>query len=187
MYKRQQLTEAEFESARYDELDDMVSTTGVAFLGLSIGCARCHDHKFDPITAEDYYRFAANFTTTIRAEVKLDLNPDENQKKREQYEADLQRLKEALDTYESNTLITEFQKWLDDTPLDPETTTAWNLLSGKLSSSANSQFTLQSDGSLLATGTAPAGEVLTYETEIGVSNATAIRLEALSDGSLPRF
>jgi hypothetical protein len=39
-----QLTEMEFESARYDELDDMVATTGVAMLGLSIGCARCHDH-----------------------------------------------------------------------------------------------------------------------------------------------
>ena len=181
-----QLTEAEFESARYDELDDMVSTTGVAFLGLSIGCARCHDHKFDPITAEDYYRFAANFTTTIRTEVKLDLNPDENQKKREQYEADLERLKQELAAYESDTLVKEFQKWLDDTPLDPETTAAWNLMSGKLSSSANSQFTLQSDGSLLATGSAPAGEVLTYETEIGVSNAKAIRLEALSHASLPR-
>ena len=70
--------------------------------------------------------------------------------------------------------------------MDPETTAAWNLLSGKLSSSANSQFTLQPDGSLLATGTTPAGEVLTYETEIGVSNATAIRLEALSHASLPR-
>ena len=48
-----QLTEAEFESARYNELDDMTSTTGSAFLGLSIGCARCHDHKFDPIPSED--------------------------------------------------------------------------------------------------------------------------------------
>ncbi|MBT4224393.1 MAG: DUF1549 domain-containing protein, partial [Opitutae bacterium] len=38
-----QLTEKEFESARYDELDDMANTTGMAFLGLSIGCARCHD------------------------------------------------------------------------------------------------------------------------------------------------
>ncbi|MFP6767339.1 MAG: DUF1549 and DUF1553 domain-containing protein [Planctomycetaceae bacterium] len=64
-----QLTEAEFESARYDELDDMVTTTGVAFLGLSIGCARCHDHKYDPIPSRDYYRLVSAFTTTIRGEI----------------------------------------------------------------------------------------------------------------------
>ena len=68
-----QLTEAEFESARYDELDDMVMTTGVSFLGLSVGCARCHDHKFDPIPSRDYYRLAATFSTAIRAEVDLEL------------------------------------------------------------------------------------------------------------------
>ena len=66
-----QLTEAEFESARYNELDDMVSTTGVAFLGLSVGCARCHDHKYDPIPSDDYYRLAAAFTTTIRSEINV--------------------------------------------------------------------------------------------------------------------
>jgi hypothetical protein len=66
-----QLTEAEFESARYNELDDMVATTGVAFLGLSVGCARCHDHKYDPIPTEDYYRMAAVFTTTIRSEIDV--------------------------------------------------------------------------------------------------------------------
>jgi hypothetical protein len=77
-----QLTEAEFESARYDELDDMAATTGVAFLGLSVGCARCHDHKFDPIPSLDYYRLASTFTTAIRCEQKLDLQPEENAKRR---------------------------------------------------------------------------------------------------------
>jgi len=50
-----QLTEAEFEQARYDEIDNMSGTTGTAMLGLTVGCARCHDHKFDPITSRDYY------------------------------------------------------------------------------------------------------------------------------------
>jgi mono/diheme cytochrome c family protein len=70
-----QITEAEFESARYNELDDMTSAAGSAFLGLTIGCARCHDHKFDPIPSEDYYRVLATFTTTIRSEVELPLQP----------------------------------------------------------------------------------------------------------------
>jgi mono/diheme cytochrome c family protein len=71
-----QLTEMEFESARYDELSDMTGTTGVAFLGLSVGCARCHDHKYDPISSEDYYRLAATFTTTIRSEIDVPYGPD---------------------------------------------------------------------------------------------------------------
>ncbi len=47
--------------AEFDELDDMVSTSGAAFLGLTVGCARCHDHKFDPIPQEDYYSLLSVF------------------------------------------------------------------------------------------------------------------------------
>ena len=47
--------------AEYDELDDMVSASGAAFLGMTVGCARCHDHKFDPIPQRDYYSMVAVF------------------------------------------------------------------------------------------------------------------------------
>ncbi|PYV39968.1 MAG: hypothetical protein DMG06_21655 [Acidobacteria bacterium] len=46
---------------RYDQLDDVVSTTSQVFLGLTLGCARCHDHKFEPLTQTDYYRMIAIF------------------------------------------------------------------------------------------------------------------------------
>ena len=51
--------------ALWDEIDDLVRTTGETFLGLTIGCARCHEHKFDPIPQEDYYRLAAFFRNVI--------------------------------------------------------------------------------------------------------------------------
>jgi len=47
--------------AKADEFDDIVSTTASALLGLTLGCARCHDHKFDPLGQEDYYSFTAFF------------------------------------------------------------------------------------------------------------------------------
>ena len=61
-------TDLERSTNRYNELDDMLATTGSAFLGLTIGCARCHDHKFDPISIQDYYAMLAAFKTTKRVE-----------------------------------------------------------------------------------------------------------------------
>ncbi|MCA1595656.1 MAG: PSD1 and planctomycete cytochrome C domain-containing protein, partial [Chloroflexi bacterium] len=56
---------------RADELDDLVATTGSAFLGLTTGCARCHDHKYDPIKQTDYYRLSAVFAPSERREVDI--------------------------------------------------------------------------------------------------------------------
>lgn len=47
---------------RANTLDEMISSTGEAFLGMTIGCARCHDHKFDPISHRDYYSLYATFS-----------------------------------------------------------------------------------------------------------------------------
>ena len=56
---------------RFNELDDMAVTTAATFLGLTIGCARCHDHKFDAIPTRDYYRLQCAFTTTARGNAFL--------------------------------------------------------------------------------------------------------------------
>ncbi|MFN3652527.1 MAG: PSD1 and planctomycete cytochrome C domain-containing protein [Armatimonadota bacterium] len=56
---------------RADEVDDLVSTTGSAVLGLTIGCARCHDHKYDPVSQADYFRLYAVFAPTERREVEI--------------------------------------------------------------------------------------------------------------------
>ncbi len=49
------------EQARYDGFDDVIATTGQVFLGLTVDCARCHDHKLDPIPQKDYYRLLSFF------------------------------------------------------------------------------------------------------------------------------
>lgn len=50
---------------RADQMDEIIRATGEAFLGLTIGCARCHDHKFDPLYAKDYYALYATFSGTV--------------------------------------------------------------------------------------------------------------------------
>lgn len=56
---------------RYNELDDMVSTIGTGLLGLTFGCARCHDHKYDAIPARDYYRILSTLHSGESAEVTV--------------------------------------------------------------------------------------------------------------------
>jgi mono/diheme cytochrome c family protein len=64
------------ERTRMDELDDLVATTSLSFLGMTVGCARCHNHKFDPIPQRDYYRLQAVFFSTRGYEYPL-VGPDE--------------------------------------------------------------------------------------------------------------
>ncbi len=181
-----QLTEAEFESARYDELDDMVTTTGVAFLGLSVGCARCHDHKFDPIPSSDYYRMAATFTTAIRSEIDLDLQPERNRRRQLAWDEKLVELQQQLDEFEREHLPSRFAEWI--AAYNPsESQSAWQILNViDVQSSRGSKFQRQADGSWLAVEKAPAKDVLTIVAESNRLAASRLRLEALTHPSLPQ-
>lgn len=64
---------------RQNELDDMINTTGTAFMGLTLGCARCHNHKFDPIRQTDYYSLQAIFAGIQHGDRSLPLTERQQQ------------------------------------------------------------------------------------------------------------
>ncbi|MBC8353410.1 MAG: PSD1 domain-containing protein [Planctomycetes bacterium] len=189
-----QLTEKEFESSRYDELDDMVSTLGTAMLGVTIGCARCHDHKFDPIPARDYYQLISAFRTTIRSNVEINLDPAGTAEALAKWETDLAPLQQALDKFEKDELPARFEHFLEvvraRSEEDVETGSSvapWiTLVPSSLRSDAGTSFVAQSDGSYLASGTNADFDDYTFETETSLQGITALRLEALSDDSMTK-
>ena len=61
----------EVASSRNEVLTEMTNIVGAAFLGVTLGCARCHDHKFDPIRQTDYYRMQGYFAQTQAKDVTL--------------------------------------------------------------------------------------------------------------------
>ncbi len=69
--------------ARYNDRDDMLMTAMSTFASLTVHCARCHDHKFDPIAQEDYYALQAVFAGVDRADRTVDLDPAVAAKRRE--------------------------------------------------------------------------------------------------------
>ena len=80
---------------RMNELDDMINTTGTAFLGLTLGCARCHNHKFDPVTQKDYYSLQAIFAGVQHSDRNLPI-PKENQVKIAKLDKDITSYRDQL-------------------------------------------------------------------------------------------
>lgn len=180
-----QITANEVERTRYDALDDMLSTSGSAFLGLTIGCARCHDHKYDPIPTQDYYRMLSIFTSTVRSEVELDLNPEDTRRAQAEYERGRQVLVAELRDYERRVLTDRFERWLAAGA--PESAPTWALPDTlEIQSREGTKFRHLEDGSDLAEGRNADSDVYTIRAEVRTPGIRSLRLEALSDASLPR-
>jgi hypothetical protein len=90
--------------ATYDGLDDILSTTGQVFLGLTVGCARCHDHKIDPFPQKDYYGLLAFFHNisgrSSQRRIALDVGMDVQQAEAAQYQQRVADLKKQIKAFE---------------------------------------------------------------------------------------
>ncbi|MBI3863630.1 MAG: DUF1553 domain-containing protein [Planctomycetia bacterium] len=181
-----QITKNEVEKHRYDEMDDMLSTIGSGMLGLSIGCARCHDHKYDPIPQADYYRLLSTFTTTVRSEVDLDLDPEGYRKAKEKFDAEHAPYEAALAKFTTEQLPGRLAAWEKDgrgaagnfpwIVLDPQSA----------KSEGGATLTKLPDGSFLASGTNPKFDTYTFVVPTSLTGITSIRIEALADPSLAK-
>ncbi|MDB6026901.1 MAG: Protein of unknown function (DUF1553)/Protein of unknown function (DUF1549)/Planctomycete [Verrucomicrobiales bacterium] len=172
--------------ARYLDRDDMVMTTISTFVSTTVHCARCHNHKFDPIPQMDYYNLQACFAGVDRAERPYDTDPKINLQRQQ-----LLRKKLALEVKDKRFYETllgpEMQTQLAAWEKSFSSQNIWTVLSPEtFTSSAGATLTKQKDLSLLASGIAPLTDTYTITAQTDLKNITAIRLEVMTDTSHPR-
>jgi len=168
--------------------DDMVASTASTFLSLTVHCARCHEHKFDPISQQDYYRLQAVFAGVGRAERAFDADPQVRARRAglRGFIADLEKNPDVhpATAAERDSLATAQMAWekslaaqaVNWAPLPVEQVTSTN---------STTTFTKLDDGSWLAAGTAADKDVYTVRARVTLPTVTALRLEVLPDDRLP--
>jgi Protein of unknown function (DUF1549)/Protein of unknown function (DUF1553)/Planctomycete cytochrome C len=172
--------------ARYLDRDDMVSSTMSTFNALTVGCARCHDHKFDPITQADYYAIQADFAGIDKAEREYDADPSVVVQRLalERLLADARNINSS----HSHILLQVLQA---AATVELEQTSArlpecWTILEpSALRSSKGSLLNTLIDRSVLAVGPRPETDSYTLSLSTPSSAITGLRLELLPDESLP--
>lgn len=168
--------------AQYIDRDDMITTTMGTFVSLTVHCARCHDHKFDPITQDDYYSLQAVFAGVDKADRPFDMDAQTRERRKaltrelacldqrpngDFLAADLQQRVAAWE----QRLRDASQRWAVASPSDVQ-------------SANGSKLTIQPDGSVLSHGPKPEKDTYTFTFRVESPSITGMRLETLTDDSL---
>jgi hypothetical protein len=174
------------EIARYIDRDDIVTTVMSTFVSSSVHCARCHHHKFDPISQEEYYGLQAIFAGIDKANRLYDPDPIVAER-RKQLEQQIAESKEMLNNLDPRLLNADLQhqvaKWESSSA---DLLNAWRTLDPEVVTfQSAATFSKLDDYSLLVSGERPETDVYTIEANTRLKSLTAVRLELLNDESLP--
>jgi cytochrome c553 len=180
------LTEDSFDKRQAQNLDrdDMVATTMSTFVSTTVQCARCHNHKFDPIPQKEYYDLQAVFAGVDRIDRPYDTDPKINATRQA-----LLKRRTALDVNLKGPALLEpsiqsevaaWEKGIAYKPID------WRPIDlVTFTSEGGATLTKQADGSILAGGTRAENDVYTVTAQTDRKGITAIRLDVLADENLP--
>ncbi len=189
------------EENRVNQIIDRVNTTGTVWLGTSLECAQCHNHKYDPFTQQDYYQLFAYFNNTplevvleggkgvqyevAGPEMELPL-ADSLQQQRESLQARENDLQEKV-ADRRRVLQGERPEWEARLRSRLEVAPEWQVLAiSAFESTGGATSREQDDQSLLVTGPAPTQDTYVITIAGPIDDVTGLKLECLTDDSLPK-
>ncbi len=170
------------EQFRNEAIIERMDVLGKTFLGLTVNCCQCHNHKFDPIAQKEYYRLFAFLNNDDEPEMEV---PNKDQ------QAQRERIREKIAEIEDRTMASA--------PNLRERTDAWEAADRKLLrdwvtlkpasyfGAVGTKFTALTDDSLLATASSPPTSEYTINARTDLKGTTGFRLEALTDPNLPNY
>lgn len=187
------------EENRTNQVADRVNTTGTVWMGVTMECAQCHAHKYDPFTMEDYYGLFAYFNNTPlevsepsgETDVSHDFigpfmdlpQSEEMIAKRNEIQGEMARLnreKKALNTEE------KFAAWKDEVMVKSGAPPKWNVMDiSSFETAGNETHEILEDQSVLVTGPMPTQTTFTISVKSPTTTINGIRLEALTHDRLP--
>jgi hypothetical protein len=168
------------EQFRMEAMYDRIDAIGKGILGVTIQCAQCHNHKYDPLTQEEYYRIFAFLNNAHESDIAV-YTPIEQAKRDEilrrtaEIEAQLQR--------RTPDWRQRMAAWEDALPAQPQWRTL-ELSVDDISTGGERELPMK-DGSMLALGYAPTKHTVKFTAKTDLTRITAVRLELLMDPNLP--
>ena len=184
------------EESRVEYVFDRTETTGTVWLGLTVGCARCHDHKYDPLTQHEYYEMYAffnNIDETGRVDAGGDANPvlkvptGEQRQRLDSIQRELARATDMarLPAGKEEQARNEWIQALQAEHQQHGRFLGWNALNPiSATSSAGATTSIDSEGGVLITGKLPDKDDYTIVIDQTLENIKAIRLQPTTHGQL---